>query len=123
MKMTVDAGMMKEMFVSCNRDYYSYSGLETLLDYYDEIDESMEFDPIAICCDCSEFGDNHCELSFDDLINDYGYLYPVAEWLDDNALSENEFDDDLYIDSLIDRLEDETTVLRVPNGNVIVFVF
>ena len=123
MKMTVDAGMMKEMFVSCGRDYYSYSGLETLLDYYDEIDESMEFDPIAICCDCSEFGNNHCELSFDDLINDYGYLYPVDEWLDDNALTENEFDSDLYIDSLIDRLEDETTVLRVPNGNVIVFAF
>lgn len=123
MKMTVDAGMMKKMFVSCDRDYYSYSGLETLLDYYDEIDESMEFDPIAICCDCSEFGNNHCELSFDDLINDYGYLYPVDEWLDDNAMSEEEFDSDLYIESLIDRLEDETTVLRVPNGNVIVFVF
>ena len=123
MKMTVDAGMMKEMFVSYDRDYYSYSGLETLLDYYDEIDENMEFDPIAICCDCSEFGDDHCELSFDDLINDYGYLYPVDEWLDDNAMSEEEFDSDLYIDSLIDRLENETTVLRVPNGNVIVFAF
>ena len=123
MKMTVDAGMMKEMFVNCDRDYYSYSGLETLLDYYDEIDENMEFDPIAICCDCSEFGNEYCELSFDDLINDYGYLYPVAEWLDDNALNENEFDTDLYIDSLIECLEDKTTVLRVPNGNYIVFAF
>ena len=122
MKMTVDAGMMKEMFVSCDRDYYSYSGLETLLDYCDEIDENIEFDPIAICCDCSEFGEN-CALSFSDLINDYGYLYPVDEWLDDNALTENEFDDDLYMDSLIEQLEDYTTILRVPNGNVIVFAF
>ena len=123
MKMTVDAGMMKEVFASCGRDYYSYSGLETLLDYYDEIDENMEFDPIAICCDCSEFGNEYCELSFNDLINDYGYLYPVAEWLDDNALNENEFDADLYVDSLIECLEDKTTLLHVSNGNVIIFSF
>ena len=47
MKMTVDAGMMKEMFVNYDRDYYSFSGLETLLDYYDEIDPEMEFVVIA----------------------------------------------------------------------------
>ena len=40
MKMTVNAGMIKEMFVNCDRDYYSFSGLETLLDYYDEIDNA-----------------------------------------------------------------------------------
>ena len=99
-----------------------YTGLETLLDYYDEIDENMEFEPIVICCDCSEFGEN-CALSFSDLINDYGYLYPADEWLDDNDLTEHEFDSDLYVDSLIERLEDYTTILRVPNGNVIVFAF
>lgn len=122
MKMTVDAGMMKEMFVNYDRDYYSFSGLETLLDYYDEIDENMEFDPIAICCDCTEYGEN-AACSFDSLISDYGYKYPVEEWLEDNALEKNEFDNDLYIDSLVERLEDETTVLHVPNGNYIVFAF
>lgn len=122
MKMTVDAGMMKEMFVNYDRDYYSFSGLETLLDYYDEIDENMEFDPIAICCDCTEYGEN-AACSFDNLISDYGYKYPVEEWLEDNALEENEFDTDLYIDSLVERLEDETTVLHVSNGNYIVFAF
>lgn len=122
MKMTVDAGMMKEMFVNYDRDYYSFSGLETLLNYYNEIDENMEFDPIAICCDCTEYGEN-AVCSFDDLISDYGYKYPVEEWLEDNALEENEFDNDLYIDSLVERLEDETTVLHVPNGNYIIFDF
>ncbi len=39
--MTVDAGMMKEMFVNYDRDYYTFEGLESLLDYYDEIDENM----------------------------------------------------------------------------------
>ena len=122
MKITIDAGMMKEMFVNYDRDYYSFSGLETLLDYYDEIDPEMEFDPIAICCDCTEYGES-AACSFDDLISDYGYKYPVEEWLEDNALDENEFDNDLYIDSLVERLEEETTVLHVPNGNYIVFAF
>lgn len=122
MKMTVDAGMMKEMFVNYDRDYYSFSGLETLLDYYDEIDGNMEFDPIAICCDCTEYGEN-AACSFDNLISDYGYKYPAEEWIEDNALEENEFDTDLYIDSLVERLEDETTVLHVPNGNYIIFAF
>ena len=122
MKMTVDAETMFRVFRKISKDIYSYTGLETLLDYYDEIDPDMEFNPIAICCDCCEFGEN-CALSFNDLINDYGYLYPADEWLDDNALTEPEFDSDLYLDSLIERLEDYTTILRVPNGNVIVFVF
>ena len=122
MKITVDAGMMKEMFANYDRDYYSFSGLETLLDYYDEIDPEMEFDPIAICCDCTEYGENTA-YSFNDLISDYGYKYPVEEWLEDNELEKSEFDNDLYIDSLVEHLEYETTVLHVSNGNYIVFDF
>ena len=122
MKITVDVGMMKEMMVACGRDHYSFPGLETLLDYYDEIDEEMEFDPVVMDCDCTEYGSG-ATYSFEDLKNDYGYKYPVEEWLEDNALEESEFDIDSYIDSLVERLEDETTVLHVPNGNYIVFNF
>lgn len=122
MKITVDAGMMKEMFAKYDRDYYSFSGLETLIDYYDEIDPEMEFDPIAICCDCTEYGENTV-CSFNDLISDYGYKYPVEEWLEDNELEKSEFDNGLYIDSLVERLEYETMVLHVSNGNYIVFDF
>lgn len=122
MKITVDVSDMKERFEALDRDYYTWDGLEALLEYYDEIDENMEFDAIAICCDCTEYGEN-AACSFNDLISDYGYKYPVEEWLEDNALEENEFDNDLYIDSLVERLEDETTVLHVANGNYIVFAF
>lgn len=122
MKITVDVYDMKERFVAMDRDYYTFEGLESLLDYYDEIDENMELDVIAICCDCTEYGEG-AVCSFDDLINEYGYKYPVEEWLEDNALEENKFNKDLYIDSLIERLEDETTVLHVANGNYIVFAF
>lgn len=122
MKITIDIYDMKERFQAMNRDYYTYEGLEVLFDYYDEIDENMEFDPIAICCDCTEFGEN-AACSFDDLIDDYSYLYKMEEWLEDNALEKSEFDRDLYIQSLVERLEEETTVLIVPNGNYIVFAF
>lgn len=122
MKITVDVYDMKERFVAMDRDYYTFEGLESLLDFYNEIDENMELDVIAICCDCTEYGEG-AVCSFDDLISEYGYKYPVEEWLDDNALEENEFDNDLYIDSLVERLEDETTVLHVANGNYIVFAF
>lgn len=122
MKITVNVYDMKESFVAMDRDYYTFDGLESLLDYYDEIDENMELDVIAICCDCTEYGDG-AACSFDDLINDYGYLYPVEEYKEYNDIEENEINQTEYIAALVERLEDETTVLHVPNGNYIVFVF
>ena len=113
MKLTVTASMMKEIFTDWGRDYYSYDGCETLLNYYDEIDENIELDVIAICCDCSEFGDD-CALSFDDMLSDYGYL------LDDE---DEELEFDSKIEKLVECLEYKTTVLSVPNGNYIVFCF
>lgn len=114
MKMTVNAWDMKQVFEKMDRDYYSMDGLDALLEYYDEIDENMEFDPIAICCDCSEFGEHGAALDFDSLISDYGYLLDRDEW------EENK---DLYIDALVEVLEEYTTVLHVCNGNYIVFAF
>lgn len=122
MKITVDVSDMKERFEALDRDYYTYEGLEALLDYYDEIDEDMEFDAIAICCDCTEYGD-WAACSLEDLKDEYSYKYPVEEWLEDEALEENEFDEDEYMAALVERLEDETTVLHVSNGNYIVFAF
>ena len=127
--MTIDAGIMQEMFRNYDRDYYSFSGYETLLDYYDEIDENMELDVIAICCDCSEYGEN-CTLSFDDMINDYGHMYTFEEWKEDVFIDDDDDDDEMgedekedYIKALIECLESYTAVLHVPNGNYIVFAF
>ena len=54
MKITVDTYDMKRKFEAYGRDYYTIKGLETILDFYNEIDENIEFDVIAICCECSE---------------------------------------------------------------------
>lgn len=122
MKMTVTADDMKRKLEEYNRDYFTYLGLNALLDYYDEIDENKEFDPIEICCDCTEYGEG-AACSYDDLINDYGYKYLTEEYLEDNGLEEDEFDKDSYVKSLIEHLEKETTILHVSNGNYIVFEF
>lgn len=122
MKITVDVYDMKERFEAMNRDYYTYEGLESLLSYYDEIDENKEFDVIAICCDCTEYG-NGAACSFSDLINEYGYKYPVDEYREDNDIDENSFDESDYIAALVEVLENHTTVLQVANGNYIVFEF
>lgn len=46
MKMTVNAWTMKRTFEEWDRDYYSMTGIDALLEYYDEIDENIEFDPV-----------------------------------------------------------------------------
>lgn len=119
MKITIDAYDMKAAFERCNRDYYSIEGCEALLDYYNVIDENMELDAIAICCECSEFGEN-CALSFDDLIGDYDYL--AIESMNNPYEWENLTEDEKTT-MIIEELEDCTTVLYASNGNYIVFTF
>ena len=121
MKMTVNAWTMKRTFEEWDRDYYSMTGVYALLEYYDEIDENMEFDPVAICCDCTEYGAHGAACTLADMIGDYGYMLDRAEWMDENALEE--FGEDLYIDALVEMLQEHTTVLELSNGNYIVFAF
>lgn len=127
MKMTIDAWDAKRVFQSMDRDYYSLNGLEALLDWYDEVDENIEFDPIGICCDCTEYGDYGAAYSIEDLINDYSSVLDYDEFRAE-AEAEGELDDldeeevkELYLEALIEELEARTTVLRVCNGNYIVF--
>lgn len=120
MKKTLTAYDLQDAFRAAGRDYYTFEGLEALLDFYNEIDEDAELDVIAICCDCTEYGDGAaCSLS--NLINDYGYKYPVSEWMDDTDA--DEYDEAEYIEALTGELENYTTVLPVRNGNYIIFTF
>lgn len=112
MKMTINNGMMlRELMIKCSRDYYSPAGYDALLGCYDEINPDMELDPVAICCDCTEYGED-VTCSIADMFADYGYL--VEDEYEDN-------DDRLA--ALVDALEHETTVLELDNGNYIVFSF
>lgn len=123
MKKTIfDEHELQKEFQEYDRDYYSLDGYEALLMFYDEIDEDMELDVIAICGDCTEYG-NYSSCDFRDLINDYNYIYTKEEYLSDNNLEENDFNEDEYISELINKLENKTDVLHLSNGDYIIFSF
>ena len=73
------------------KNNFSYDGLNSLFDYFEELEEQMEnemdFDPIAICCAFSEYE------NFEEIQKDYRNL-------DINSIGELR----LY-----------TTVLEIPN--------
>lgn len=121
MKYTLNCYDAKRIMQDCDRDYYSINGLDALLEYYDEVDPDAEFDPIAICCDCTEYGDHGAVCSYADLINDFGYIYSVSDYMEDTGA--DKYDEDSYITALIEVLERHTTVLHLCNGNYIVFTF
>lgn len=123
MKKTILNGNdLRKEFVDYDRDYYSLDGYDALLNFYDEIDENMELDVIAICGDCTEYSD-YATCDIDDMIGDYGYIYTKEEYLSDNDITSEEFNQEDYIIELITRIEHRTTVLKLKNGGYIIFSF
>ena len=120
MTKTLNVYDMKDEFIKMNRDYYSFSGLEKLLEYYNMNNKNMELDCVGICGDYTEYGEE-AAFSFSDLINEYGYEYTVEEYKEDNNIEESEYDEIKYIAALVKVLECYTTVLQCSNGNYIVF--
>ena len=57
MKQTVNLSDFRDAFRDHDRkENFSYEGLELLFDMFEEQDENMELDVIAICCDFNEDG-------------------------------------------------------------------
>ena len=55
MKETIGLSQFRDAFRDMDRkENFSYEGLELLFDMFEEIDENMELDVIAICCDFNE---------------------------------------------------------------------
>ena len=55
MKTTVSLYDFRDAFHRMGRgDQFTYEGLEVIYDYLESIDEEMELDVIAICCDFQE---------------------------------------------------------------------
>ena len=94
MKISIDCYTAKRMMQDWNRDYYTVNGLAAILDYFDEVDENTEFDPVAICCDCTEYGQGDASCDFEDLINDYGYLLDRDEWMQEQTTWGMDADED-----------------------------
>lgn len=54
MIMTLDVYKFRDLFNRVRPQQFTYEALGELFEYYAELDEGMEFDPVAICCEWSE---------------------------------------------------------------------
>ena len=54
MIMTLDVYKFRDLFNRVRPQQFTYEALGELFEYYEELDEGMEFDPVAICCAWSE---------------------------------------------------------------------
>ena len=119
MKITVDKYEFTRKMKEWVPDRYSNSGLECLFEFCDEMfDGSHEFDPIDVTQWASEYGRN-CACDWDDLIFDYGYMYPVTEYCEDHDIKEV-IDESDYIDELLKVMNNKYIVLTASNGNAII---
>ena len=104
MKTTLTESTFIREFIAIRPDQFSVPALRALFEYYREAEEStgeeMEFDPIAICCDWTEYE------SATEAAEAYGW---ESEESDDekNDTSERE---------AMQYLHDETTVLELSGG-------
>lgn len=121
---------MQEAFKAHGREnYFSDEGLEEIDNLYMEcynenapVGCEIEFNVIAISCEWNEYG-NGVVLSFDDFINDFGYL---LEGEFDYILEGNEFEElekEEKIDKLCEALESKTYCARLENGNILQMIF
>ena len=55
-----------DRFLQIRPNNFSTEGLRSLYEYFEEVDEGMEFDPIAICTEYTEYS------SLRELLDEYG---------------------------------------------------
>lgn len=98
MKQIITESGFRDAFNQCGRgDQFSYEALGLIYDYLNEIDEDMELDVIAICCEFAEY-------TFDGVIEAYDI--------------EVENDDDKK-ETVMTFLEDKTSVVGTTDNTVI----
>ena len=81
MKQTIDLHQFERGF-NIRPDNFTYVGIQALFEYFgdleNDLDEQIEFDPIAICCEYTEYTDIG---EFQDQYGDeYGDLDQIADY-------------------------------------------
>ncbi len=113
MKKTISEHDFVQAFDDCNRgDNFSRAARRALYDYLTEYEEStgeeLELDPIAICCDYSEY-----ESAYD----------AMKEYQPEDMPIEGEDGDGLQEKAARAWLEERTQVIDVEGGGVVVQSF
>ena len=131
MKKTVYKNEFIDTMMDIRPDNFSYDGLVALFDYLEEIEDScgeeMEFDPIALCCDFTEydildwvreqFTDDEIDEVIDLLVDDYEDFmvnYEPFESIDDLEY------DMVDYEAVRDYLEHRTRFIPVNNQTFII---
>jgi hypothetical protein len=126
-------GLVKEIsFYDFQREFieygrekqYSYEGLRELYEYYVELSEDIgnpiEMDVIAICCDWAEYEakDLFAEFApYQDMVSPNGEAINCnnAREIWDTANGDEQSE---LLETLVDRLGQETTVIRIERDSV-----
>jgi hypothetical protein len=94
-------------FQSIRPENFSHEGLSALFEYFEEFEydtsESISFDPIAICCEYSEYE---------------SALEAAREYVRDDAWGAMTEDD--ANKSALNWMRDHTTVIELENGGVVI---
>ena len=93
MKMTLSKNDFVTLFRQVRPNQFSYEALETLFDYFEEInDNEIEFDPIAICCEYAEMTLEEIYEAYPDVLDLIDMDRPrestysiVVDYLNDNG--------------------------------------
>ena len=131
MKDTIYKSDFIDRMMDIRPDNFSYDGLVALFDYLEEIEDScgeeMEFDPIAICCDFTEydildwlrqqFTDDEIDEVIELLVDDYEDLMLDDEPLE--SIDDVEYDMINY-DAVRDYLEYRTQFIPVNDNTFII---
>ena len=92
MKQTINQSAFIDAFHAHDRyDQFGYSALCSLFDYLEDIDEDIELDVIALCCDYSVD-------TVDDIANNY-------------SIDIEELDEDEARDAVLEYLNENTSVI------------
>ena len=101
MKSNVTEGMFIQGFTHCNRENnFSYEGRKALYEYFTEMehdDYEMEYDPIAVCCEYTEwdsieeFNENYGteHEDFDDMADNCDEIvarFPIMDYMANNFM-------------------------------------
>ena len=115
MKSTVSLNDFREAFrIAGRQTQFSRDALEALFEYLeqyeDETGDELELDPIAICCEFAEYG------SAREAAEEYGWDEDELEW--------HPCKDPVIVEAAaLEWLDDNTMVLKLPAGGVILQVW
>lgn len=93
-KWTMTEGEFRDNFKRSRPNNFSYDGLSALYNYFNDMDEDIEFDPIAISCDFTEYTLEEIQEAYDEAPED---KTEVMDWMVGETLVLNLDNDSVII--------------------------